>query len=60
MKILYFYIFISNPVKEASPPGKELLATLSGSAGAALMAGAVASYPYWLPLLGGNQVYFRL
>merc|ERR1712016_130239 len=33
----------------------EMLQQLGGSATAALMAGAVATYPYWMPLLGGKR-----
>ena len=32
-----------------------LLEVSGGSATAALMAGAVATYPYWMPLLGGKR-----
>jgi hypothetical protein len=33
----------------------EFLKAMGGSATAALMAGAVATYPYWLPLLAGKK-----
>ena len=45
----------SAPAASQPKDPKDILESMGGSAAAALMAGAMVTYPYWLPLLAGGR-----